>query len=156
MQYPVQTEGFQAQQLTLETAGLFSAAKLLLNGQPAPKGAKRGEYMVKRDDGTEVTAKLKPIFFDPVPQIIINNSQTITVVEPLHWYQWAWAGLPIALIFVGGLLGGLSGFIATSLSIQVFRSKVNPVLQYLVVGGISVLAVVAYLVVAMLIAGLIN
>ena len=156
MQYPVQTEGFQAQQLTLETAGLFSGAKLLLNGQPVPKGAKRGEFMVKRDDGTEVTAKFKPIFLDPVPQIIINDSQTVKVVEPLQWYQWLWAGLPIALIFVGGVLGGLFGFIATTLSIRIFRSEMSSGLQYLAVGGISVLAVVSYLVVAILVTGLIN
>ena len=156
MQYPVQTEGFQAQQLTLETAGLFSGAKLLLNGQPVPKGAKRGEFIVKRDDGTEVTAKFKPIFLDPVPQIIINDSQTVKVVEPLQWYQWLWAGLPIALIFVGGVLGGLFGFIATTLSIRIFRSEMSSVPQYLAVGGISVLAVVSYLVVAILVTGLIN
>jgi len=156
MQYPVQTEGFQAQQLTLETAGLLSGAKLLLNGQPAPQGAKRGEFIVKRDDGTEVTAKFKPIFLDPVPQIIINDSQTITVVESLNWYQWLWAGLPIALIFVGGIMGGLFGFIATTLSIRIFRSDISPVLQYLAIGGISVLAVVSYLVVGILITGLTN
>jgi len=156
MQYPVQTEGFQAQQLTLETAGFFSGAKLLLNGQPAPKGAKRGEFILKKDNGSEVTAKLKPIFFDPVPQIIINDSQTIEVVEPLRWYQWSWAGLPVALIFVGGLLGGLVGFIATSFSVRVFHAQLSPVLQYLVVGGISVLAVVAYLVLAVIAAGLVN
>ena len=156
MQYPVQTEGFQAQQLTLETAGLFSGAKLLLNGQPVPKGAKRGEFIVKRDDGTEVTAKFKPIFLDPVPQIIINDSQTVKVVEPLQWYQWSWAGLPLALIFVGGLLGGLIGLISTTLSIRIFRSEMSSVLQYLAVGGISVLAVAVYLVIAILFTGLTN
>lgn len=156
MQYPVQIEGFQVQQLTLKPAGFFSGTKLMLNGQPAPKGAKKGEFILKKDDGTEVTARLKNTFLDPVPQIIINDTQTIKIVEPLKWYQWLWAGLPIALLFIGGVVGAIFGLVATNFSIRVFRSDMSVALQYLAVGGISVLAAVAYLVIAMLITGLVN
>ena len=79
--------------------------------------------MLQRDDGSEVTLKLKNVFFDPVPQIVANEDQVIKVTEPLKWYQWVWSGLPILLVFAGGAIGALFGIIASSISIRVFRSQ---------------------------------
>ena len=150
MQYPVTIEGFEVSEIVLETPGIFSGAKLLVNGQPAPKGEKRGQYLLQQDDGTQVPAKLKGSFLDPVPQIVIND-KVIKVVEPLKWYQWIWAGLPILLIFIGGFIGAIFGVVATSFSTRVFRSEMSAVLQYVLVGVISIVAVVVYFIIALMI-----
>ncbi len=154
MQYSVPVEGFTDDQIILETAGFFSGPKLLLNGEPAQRGEKRGQYVLPRDDGSEITLKLKNVFFDPVPQIVTNEDQVIKVIEPLKWYQWVWSSLPILLVFMGGAIGAIFGLIAASISIRVFRSQMNTAVQYIVVAVISIIAVIAYVILAMLIASL--
>jgi hypothetical protein len=156
MKYPVSIEGFEASQIAVETPGFFASAKLLVNGQPAPKGSKRGQYLLHRNDGAEVTAKLKNIFLDPVPQVVINDQQVIKVVEPLKWYQWLWAALPIVLVFIGGALGAVLGLIATSFNTRIFRSDMNVFAQFVIVAVISIAAVVAYFMVALLISGIVG
>lgn len=154
MKYSVPVEGFAENQVVIETPGVFSGAKLLLNGQPAPKGEKRGQFVLRRDDGTEVTAKFKGMFLDSIPQVVIDDNEVIKVVEPLKWYQWLWAGLPILLIFMGGFIGAIFGVIATSFSARVYRSDMVPAAQYLVVGFITVVAVVLYFIIALIIASM--
>lgn len=147
MQYPVPVEGFDRKRLLVETPGFFSSARLMLDGQPAPKGPKRGEYLLHRDDGTEVTAKLKNLFLDPIPQVVIDN-QVTQIVEPLRWYQWLWAGLPILLIFSGGALGGALGFVAISFNTRIFRSDLDTATQYGFVALVSIGAALAYFITA--------
>jgi len=153
MQYKVEAEGFESQQVAVESAGVVTAAKILLNGQPAPKGKKRGEFLLTRDDGQEVVAKFGANFLDQVPAIIIDGKK-INLVEPLKWYQWVWAGWPIALVFVGGAIGAVLGVIATSINVRLFRSEMTAVTQYILVAVISGLAVILYLVIALLIQSL--
>jgi len=42
MQHYVHAEGFEGRQLMIESAGFFSGPRLLLDGQPAAKGAAVG------------------------------------------------------------------------------------------------------------------
>lgn len=156
MQYPVPVEGFEESQIVIETPGFFSSAKLLINGQPAPKGSKRGQYLLQRNDGTEVKAKLKSMFLDPVPQVVINDDQVVKLVEPLKWYQWIWAGLPILLVFAGGVLGAILGMVATSFSTRIFRSEMDTAAQYAVVAVISIVAVVTYFIIVLIISGMLR
>jgi hypothetical protein len=55
MNFPLQVEGFEGQTIVVQTPGLISGASLLVNGQPAQKGKKRGELALRRSDGREVT-----------------------------------------------------------------------------------------------------
>lgn len=153
MQYPVPLEGFDGRQLVVETPGFFSSAKLMIDGQPVPKGAKRGEFLLHRNDGIEVTAKLKNMFLDPVPQVVIDN-RVIKVVEPLRWYQWVWAGLPVLLVFAGGALGAVFGLIATSFNARLFRTEMSVTAQYGLVAIISIGAVLAYFLLATIVISL--
>lgn len=150
MEYPVDIAGFEDRQIVVKGGGFFSGPKLLVDGQPAPKGPKRGQLLLRRNDGTEVIAQLRSTnFIDPIPQIIVDG-QTIRIAEPLEWYQWLWAGIPVALVFVGGLLGGLCGGIATVINGRVFRSEMNSLAKYVLTGVVSVVAVIAYFVAAIL------
>lgn len=95
MRYPVPVDGFKQRPVELETAGLLSGPRLLQNGEPAPKGPKRGSFTLIRDDGTEVVARVRPSFFvDPLPAVHIGDQQ-IRVVRAFQWYEIAWLGLPI-------------------------------------------------------------
>lgn len=153
MLYPVDIEGFESRQLAIKAAGLFltPGPKLMIDGQLAPKGPQRGQYLLRRNDGTEVVAQLRSVLlgFDPVPQLIIEDQQ-ISVVEPLRWYEWLWSGLPLLLLLLGGGLGALAGGVAFTVNIRVFHSQMSSFTKYAAAVAVSIAAVVAYFVLAVI------
>jgi hypothetical protein len=153
MRYTVQAAGFSRQPVMLETAGITGSPRLLQNGEPAPKGSRRGTFVLRRDDGREAVARLQPsafLFLDPVPTVEIDGER-IQVVPPFRWYELVWLGLPILLIFGGGAIGGGVGVAAAAVNASVFRSQGSGLNRYLLTAGISLLAVVAYVVLASLV-----
>ena len=156
MKYPVRIEGFEGQCIEVQTAGIFSSAQLLVNGQPAPKGQKRNEMLLRHHDGREAIATWKPLFLGlDVPQLEVEG-KTIRVVEPLKWYEWAWGGLPVLLICAGGFLGAMAGMIGLAINTRVFRSSFGGVIKYVITGAVSLLVVIIYLVVAVMVSGAMN
>ncbi len=150
MNYTLRLPGFSGHTVVVQSPRVFSGYKLFIDGQPAPKGPRRGQMLMRRDDGVEVVAFWKPrvLGFD-VPQLQVGDA-TIDLVPPLAWYAWLWGGLPILLVFVGGALGGLLGGLAFALNAKIFRTQLNLSLQFLVSGTISVFAVILYFVIAIL------
>jgi hypothetical protein len=154
MQYQVQIEGFESQTIQVQAPGLFSGAKLLVNGQPAPKGPKRNQMALRRDDGAEVVAVWKPRMLGlDVPQIAVDG-KSIQVVEPLPWYQWLWSALPVLLVFAGGAIGAFAGVLALFVNLKVFRSSMNGAVKYLATAAASFTAVLVYFVLAVLISAM--
>ena len=51
MKYPVNLQGFEGQTIEVQTQGLLSGARQFVNGKPASKGTKRGEMLLRRNDG---------------------------------------------------------------------------------------------------------
>jgi len=143
MQYNIEAEGFEGRELFLEAAGMFAGPKFMIDGSLAPKGNKRGEFLLTRNDGQEVIAKFGFNFMDIVPPILIDGKKT-NLLEPLKWYQWVWAGWPILLLFAGGALGAILGVIATNINVRLFRSEMTPVVQYLAVAGVSGIVSIFY------------
>jgi hypothetical protein len=149
MSYKVNIEGFEGQDVEVKTS-FWSGPKLLVNGQLAPKGRKRGEMLLQSSDGKQVVTKWKPQFMGlDVPQLVVDD-KVINLALPLKWYQWIWGGLPIALVFVGGALGAIAGIIGFTINTKVFRTEMNSVLKYVVSGMVSILTVVAYFIAATL------
>lgn len=146
MSKTIQLEGFEGQLIEVRPPALFSGARLLMNGQPALKGPKRGQMLLTRSDGRQVFAFWKPQLFD-VPQLVVDG-KTVEVVKPLKWYQWLWSALPIVLVFIGGALGALCGFIAFTVNANIFRSELPQLLKFLLTGVISVLSFFLYLILA--------
>ncbi len=137
MLYTVALEGFEGRDIAVELAGVFSAPRILVDGEPAPKGQKAGDVVLRRNDGRESVARLRTTnFLDPVPHLIVDD-HSYQLVEPLKWYQWIWGGLPIVLLFSGGALGALFGSVGVIINSRLFRSQMNPVLKYLATAGVS-------------------
>ena len=155
MSYIAKIEGFEYQNIEAKVS-FWSGPKLLVNGEPAPKGSKRGEMVLQRNDGKQVTARWKPQFLGlDVPQLVVGE-KAIRLVEPLKWYQWIWGGWPVLLLFAGGALGAMAGMIAVAINARVFRAEMNDVLKYLVSGAVSILAVTAYFIAALIFSILLN
>jgi hypothetical protein len=149
MNYPITLEGFEGQTIDVQTAGFLTGPKLLINGQPASKGPKRGQMLLRRNDGRDVIAIWKPQFLGlDVPQLAVDG-KTIQVAEPLPWYVWVWSALPIILIFIGGALGALAGLVGFSISTSIFRSSLPGVAKFGLSAVVSVVTVIVYLVVVM-------
>lgn len=148
MNYPVNLEGFEGQAIVVQSAGFLSGPKLLVNGQPAAKGPKRGQMLLRRNDGREVVAAWKPQFLD-VPQLSVDGA-TFRVTEPLEWYVWVWSGLPVLLIFIGGALGAFAGMVGFSVNTSIFRSSMPSAAKFGLTAVVSVVSVIVYVVAAVL------
>jgi hypothetical protein len=150
MDYTVAIDGFEGRDVQVSFS-YWTGSKLLIDGEPAQKGGKRGEMILRRRDGQQVTATWKPQALGlDVPQLVVGG-KVINVVEPLKWYQWVWAGGPLLLIALGGALGALAGMLGFMINARVFRSEMSEALKYFVSGAVSVVAVVAYFVLALVV-----
>ena len=86
MRYQTNIEGFEGQNKQVNLR-FWSGPQLLVNGETAQKGDKRGEMLLQRNDGKQVTAAWKPQFLGlDIPQLAVDG-KTIRFVEPLKWYQ---------------------------------------------------------------------
>ncbi len=151
MRHRLYPEGFEGHVVEAELSSFLSGPKLFFNGQPAPKGKKRGEFALLRDDGKVVVARWKPVAlgFD-VPQLIVDGKH-LSIAEPLKWYQLVWSAWPLLLVFFGGAIGGLAGGAAAAANIFLWRTDISRGLKYALTGAISVFAFVVYLVLATLV-----
>jgi hypothetical protein len=133
MAIPLHLEGFEGQNIEVVPAGFFTPAKLLVDGQPAPKGKHFSENRLVRNDGREVVVTWKPQLLD-MPKLVIDG-QTINIVKPLRWYEWALSAMPLILVFTAKAFAGLLGIIAFSINAKIFRSELNGLSKF----GLSLL-----------------
>ncbi len=129
MQFQVAVAGFENQNIAIEAPNLFSAAKLLINGQPAAPGEKRGEFKLLRDDGKEVIARFKSFLLDPVPQLVVDGA-TVHLAEPLPWQQLIFAYLPLVMLLTGNVIGALFGVAASVMNLRLFGLKRSLLMRY--------------------------
>jgi len=149
MQHSIQAEGFEGRQVIFESSGWFAGPRLLIDGQPASKGPKRGQFLLRRNDGVDVIAQLRGAFVDPIPQVIIDG-RPIKIAEALPWYVWAWSGLPLVLLFMGGALGGGLGAAAMAINGRVFRADMHTALKFTITGLISLAATFGFFTLAII------
>ena len=145
MGFKVNAEGFEGQDIEI-VVSFWMGTKLLVNGEKAGKGPKRGQLLLKRNDGKEVvvTLKQKMLGLD-VPQIEIDG-KTIDLVKPLTWQQWLFAGFPVVVLFLGGALGAAIAMVGIYLNVKIFRSELSNVLKYVLSIAVTAALIVGYLI----------
>lgn len=129
----IQLQGFENQTIEVQLPGLLSTRKLLVNGEPAPKGEKRGEMRLTQDDGREVIARWKRSFGSQVLEV---EEQTYQVSHAFKWYEWIMIAIPLILAAVG-FMGWVYAALAVGIGYTVFQSR-RPLFQktLLWVGGL--------------------
>lgn len=150
VRYPVKIEGFEDQNIQLESSGFFSPPRLLVNGVPAKPGSKKNQVILRKRDGEASNIFFQNAFFDTVPRLLING-KIIQVVPTLAWYQYVYAGLTLFLVFVGGVVGAVLGMVAFILNIRIMRGQLNTLLKYLSILGIHLVTFTAYIVLSLLV-----
>lgn len=144
MDYPLNLPGFEFRQPLLRTSW-FRGPVFIQEGVPAAKAKTRGRFILRKNDGTSVEARVVPrsLGFDPVPDVEIDGHR-MTLVPPLRWWQWLLSGLPLILVFAGGAAGGLIGAVATYANVAILRSGMSAPQRYLAVVITSVAAVLLF------------
>ena len=147
MLYPVRSEKFGNQQVTIETS-MWNQPKLLIDGSPAPQTHKKTQFLVINETGTESIVELNVTnLFDPVPKMTVDGS-TVRITNSLAWYEYLAIGLPLLLVGIGGALGGGIGALAVGVNRDIMRSELPAPLRYLVAIGVTGLAFVLWLLIA--------
>ncbi len=149
IRYPVEIPGCENKKVELQVAGFITPIKLLVDGEPAQPGNRRNELVVRGKNGKPVSVYVQSSFFDTVPQLRVDG-KTIRVVPPLKWYEYIWCGIPLFLVFTGGMLGAITSLIAFISNISIARTKMNPLLRYLVIGLVSAAAWAVYFLIAVI------
>ncbi len=148
--YPVQIRGFENQKIELESAGLFSPSKLLINGIRAETGQKNNEAIIRKSDGSKTSVFFQNAFFDTIPRLVVNG-EIIRIVPPLQWYQYVYCGLTLFLIFFGGAIGAVISMIGFLMNIRTMRSQNKVWLKYLIILGTHVAVMILYVAISLFI-----
>ncbi len=150
IRYPVRIPGFEHETIELESSGFFSPAKLYIDGKKAEAGKKKNELLLRKSNGSTTSVFIQSAFFDTVPRLLVNG-KVIKVVSPLIWYQYIFSGLPLFLIFVGGVVGAVLGMVAFILNIRIMRANLNTPLKYLSILGIVIATFFTYVALSLLV-----
>ena len=145
MRIAINRPAFKSQRLSVETASFLAGPKLLLNGIVVKRKA-RG-YLVTSDTGQELAVKVIYNFLDPIPKVKIGE-ETIELAKPLKWYEYAWIGIPMLLVFAGGALGGFVGAGSTVVNGRIFRSDRGAFSKYALAAVTTVAGAAVFFVIA--------
>jgi hypothetical protein len=129
----------------VETASILTGPKLLLNDVVVKR--KGRSYLVRSDIGQELAIKVMYNFLDPVPKMKIGE-EMIELAKPLQWFEYAWIGVPMLLVFAGGALGGFVGAGSTVVNGRIFRSDRSAVSKYALAAVTTVAGTAVFFLVA--------
>jgi hypothetical protein len=145
MDYPVLIEGFERHDFVVRSSPWGSGSLLLMDGESAPPGPRRNQYILTRPDGTEVLVKFRNSLFDPVPQIIVDD-KVFNVTRPLSWPITIWCFIPLLLCFTPGFDGIMLGFGGSWINTRMFRTEWSTTQKYLATAAVTLGSGVLYLV----------
>jgi hypothetical protein len=145
MRIPIQHPAFKSKRLSVEQAGFFTGPKVLLDGVVVKK--QKGRYPVMSDSGQQVLIQMRYNLLDPIPTVKIGDAP-IELAKPLRWFEYAWIGVPMLLVFAGGALGGFVGAGSTVVNGRIFRSDRSAVAKYALAAVTTVAGAAIFFVIA--------
>jgi hypothetical protein len=144
MDYPVVIEGFEDHEISVRSSPWGAAATLLIDGQMAPAGPRRNQFILTRRDGTELLVKFRNSLFDSVPQINVDG-KIFNVTPPLSWPVTIWCFVPLVLCFTPGFDGIMLGFAGSWINTRIFRTERSTTQKYLLTALITLGSAAFYL-----------
>ncbi len=145
MDYPVVIEGFEDHEIVLRSSPFGAGPALLLDGEMAPAGPRRNQYLLTRKDGSEALVKFRSSLFDSVPQLVVDG-KAINVVAPLSWPITIWCLVPLLLCFTPGFDGIMLGFAGAWINTRIFRTERANTQKYLLTALVGLAAAGIYMV----------
>lgn len=144
VKHKFELSGFPYSEFEIETSVWTGKSTLYMDNVEVKKSLTKGKpFELLKPDGTLVFAYPKKSFPDFIPKLEINGELN-NVVEPLEWYEYVVGGLPIILMFIGGLIGGVIGVLACLANFNIFREEKSSVIKYLKVFAITIVSFIGY------------
>ena len=84
-------------------------------------GDKPGILRVQDDNGADAKIVLRRRI-NRFPALEIDGDR-VNLGRGFAWYEWIWIALPLLLIIVGGVVGGIVGLLTTVYNTHVFRTQ---------------------------------
>jgi hypothetical protein len=132
--------------VVLTSGFLSNKYSITVGGLPATQTG-RGRYSLPAAGGGTVEATVRSGFADPYPTLEINGVKHRSG-PPVPLALRVLALIPILLIGFGGLLGGLIGALGVMVNLAVASLPRSAVVKALLMLGVLVVVVVAWIVVA--------
>ncbi len=129
--YPLALEGFENQTVEVQDGLLFGSHKLLVDGKPAPKGAEKGNMVLTRDDGQQVTVRWQKSGLRR--HILEVDGKTIEVKRSALLWEILLLAIPVGL-WQADVLGLVFVIIAVGLGQAALQAR-RPTLQRIVLWG---------------------
>lgn len=107
-------------------------------------------FLIRKANGSSVKMYVKNNMLDPVPRVTVKDKE-IELVKKLPSYAYALSVLPLGLLFVGGFIGAILGFLGVAINFRLFRTQYKTPLKVLITVGVSVSSFVVYILFAYLI-----
>jgi hypothetical protein len=150
--YTIKASGFEGRHIEVKGMTFLSFPKVLIDGEPAPRGAKRGTWSLRSNDGRDVELQVRSWGMDPVPRLFFDGAE-IVLERRLTVMEWLWSGSSLFLVVTGGAIGGFFGGVALTVNARIFRGVSSLVGRYLASASVSVGAFLAYCVTIALLFG---
>lgn len=147
---PVTIDGV-AGPVVVTTNALWGQPAVTVGGQSAPRVGRR-KYTLPAAGGGTVEATVRNGFADPYPILDINGVGFRTGPKPPVVLRML-SVLPIALVAIGGLTGGLLGVLGMVVNLAVARTNLPTAVKALLMVGVGVVAFVVLLMIAAAIRG---
>ena len=144
MDYPVVIDGFEDHEISVRSTPWGAASTLLLDGEVAPRGPRRNQFILTRKDGAEALVKFRNGLFDSVPQLVVDG-KVKNVVPPLSWPITVWCLAPLLLCFTPGFDGIMLGFAGSWVNTRIFRTELTTTQKYLLTAAATLVAAGIYL-----------
>ncbi len=143
--YSIKIPEISKKRLTATHDGVNNDLIILCDGKPLPKNDDY-KYFTEDDYGNELVFKWE---CDHDGRLFISANDNPLEIEPhLAWFQWAAVGIPLILVPLGGLIGGIFGGFGAFLNMKIMRSSQPATLRYASCMGVSFACLLAYAAVA--------
>ncbi|MEU4531385.1 hypothetical protein AB0F49_24480 [Micromonospora ureilytica] len=131
--------------IVVTTQDWWGHPAVTVNGVPAPRTGKR--FALSTVDGGVVQATVRTALADPYPTVEIDGVRHRTGPS-MSVYLRILALLPILLLTVGGLIGGLVGAFGVLANLTVARTRMTPAVKALTMVGVGIATAIVWLVIA--------
>lgn len=184
MEYPLDLQHFGiTRRISVETGGFFSRAQILVEGNPAAPGPEGGQFVLPRDDGQKVIARLRGFMLDAVPLVVIGD-EVIQAAPRFTMTQTLGAALSFIVALsmsIAGLfflprlsktpgiqlmgflcmtinlfMGVLLGFTSMIINRRILRSEMSRSSQIFSIGAVTIIVIIGFLVVFILLVGILT
>ena len=106
------------------------------------------KYFVTNTSGEQEEVKI--VFGFDFVHVVEFRGQKIALEERLSTLEYVIGGLPVLLIFLGGLLGAVFGFMGATFTYNYMRREKRLPMQLAVSIGVAVVCYIAYFVLAII------